>query len=101
MKLNRIQTRQLLMREARLILEEVVDNSKLAKYVVDLLFDEEYSPAKSMVESDLIRRLDEYPALAQELLQFLDTPGITGAAYSVDLHARNLNDILSKYMDQL
>jgi len=97
MKLNRKQLRHILLKEANLILEEVVDNSELANDVANLLFDE-YSPMNLVIRQDLNKRLEQYPDLAQELLQFLDTTAITGAVYSFDLLARKLNNILSKYM---
>lgn len=97
MKLNRKQLRHILLKEANLILEGVVDNSKLAKDVADVVFPE-YTFMNNALQNDLIKRLEQYPDLAQELLQFLDTTAITGAVYSFDLLARKLNNILSKYM---
>ena len=98
MKISRKQLRSMLIREANLILEEVVDNSKLAKDVADLIAPTE-GPVNLILKNNIENRLHKYPDLVQELLQFLDTTALTGTAYTVDQIILKINDILSKYME--
>ena len=92
------------MREANLILEEVVDNSKLAQDAADYAWPPNSGPWLGYTEKEhnkylkdrVEKRLNSSPEMAQELLQFLDSPtataGVVGALVQLD-------KILSKYMD--
>ncbi len=100
MKITRKQLRNIILRESNLILE-ATDNSKLAQDVADSIIPVEDDQAlvgemNARVKNEVENRLNSYPELAQELLQFLDSPTATMGVVAA---LGELSNILSKYTD--